>query len=835
MKTGEGMKDLHRSWAGRALAVAVLTAIAGQDVYAQSKAESGDTLALEEIVVTARKKQESLQDVPLTVTAVSAAKIEELAIRDSRDLALYTPGFSNVASFGRSSSERPVIRGQSNILGDPNASYFIDGVYISGSATNTETANLERIEVIKGPQAALYGRATFAGAINYVTKRPSKEFEGKASISAGQQEQLDASAYVSGPIVADKLFYYAAVSHSNYGGVAKNPYDSRSDLGAERTDSGTLKFLFTPTDALEIGLLATHSKDHDGGIPIGLQGREFNNCQLRSTALPRSRGYYCGVALPISSYVIGQRTDLFPDGGGVRRERDRVVLNGKYDFSAGYELVTSAAYSKEKYANNLDVSYAGYDPYAVLDPATPVAAGAAGDVTRQFRNAGSFWRMQREGRDDTSIEVRLRSPADKAFRWTVGGYRFKGNDDSLVDDKVFPDGRIVPNGAATVTYRDIKNTAVFAGIEYDVTDALTATAEYRSASEDKSQTSTQYTTASPTVRVPGDAFAGTFKSKKPRFTLRYKVNPDLTLFANVAEGNKPGGFNSGTIVFGLQQVGKPVAYSEEESKNYELGAKFKLFDGRAFVSLTAFDTDLTNQQLTQNIVYTSATGSVAQGSYIENVGRTNSKGLELELTARLTENFDLSFGGAYVDAKIKQYLNSDQADLYSNRPSTAFTVISASNPGGCGTIGASVAANTAACAALRLLDNQQFGDVAGKRTPRAPKLNGYVVGKYTKPLADDMRLVLGGDVTYEGSKFAQVHNLIETGARTYLGARVGVETDRWAVTLWGKNLTNDDTPLDILRYVDSRGTTAATALTTRAFALTLPRPRQVGISANYKF
>ncbi|MEY3466043.1 MAG: hypothetical protein RL603_1642 [Pseudomonadota bacterium] len=829
------MKHSTTSLLGRTVAIAVMTAIAGQYAHAQGAGGAGESLALEEIVVTARKKEESLQDVPLTVTAVSAAKIEELAIRDSRDLALYTPGFSNVSSFGRSSSERPVIRGQSNILGDPNASYFIDGVYISGSATNTETANLERIEVIKGPQAALYGRATFAGAINYVTKRPSKEFEGKASVSIGQRDALDASAFVSGPLIADRLFYYAAISRSNYGGVAKNPYDSRADLGEERTDSGTIKFLLTPNENFEIGLLATHSKDRDGGIPIGLQGREYNNCQLRSTALPRSRGYYCGEVISLDKLVVGQRTDLFPDGGGVRRERDRVVLSGKYGFGAGYELAASAAYSKEKYGNNLDVSYAGYDPYAVLDPATPVAAGAAGDVTRQFRNAGSFWRIQREGRDDVSLELRLRSPSDRAFRWTVGGYRFKGGDDLLADDKAYPDGRIVPNGSATLTFRDIKNTAVFAGIEYDILESLTATAEYRSASEEKSQTSNQYTTASPTVRVPADSFAGTFKSKKPRFTLRYKANPDLTLFANVAEGNKPGGFNSGSIVFGLQSLGKPVAYSEEESKNYELGAKFKLLEGRAFVSLTAFDTELSNQQLTQNIVYTSATGSVAQGSFIENVGKTNSKGLELEVTARVTENFDLSFGGAYVDAKIKQYLNSDQADLYSNRPSTAFTVISAANPGGCGTLGASVAANTAACAALRLLDNQQFGDVAGKRTPRAPKLNGFVVGKYTKPLADDMRLVIGGDVTYEGSKYAQVHNLIETGSRAYLGARIGVENDRWNVTLWGKNLTDDDTPLDILRYVDSRGTTAATALTTRAFAITLPRPRQVGISANYKF
>jgi hypothetical protein len=98
-----------------------------------------------------------------------------------------------------------------------------------------------------------------------------------------------------------------------------------------------------------------------------------------------------------------------------------------------------------------------------------------------------------------------------------------------------------------------------------------------------------------------------------------------------------------------------------------------------------------------------------------------------------------------------------------------------------------------------------------------------------------LNLVVGVDVTAEGSKYAQVHNLIETGARKYLNARVGVESDAWTVTLWGRNLADDDTPLDILRYVDGRGLAYIPGLGTRGFTVSLPRPRQVGLSATYKF
>ena len=844
-----------------AVSKAVLTvSLAGSAATVPAQTvSSDDTIVLEEVVVTARKREESLRDVPLTVTAVTADAIERLGIRDAYDVSLYTPAFSNVASFGRNSVERPVIRGQANILGDPNASYFVDGVFLSGSTSNTETANLERIEVIKGPQAVLYGRATFAGAINFVTRKPSDVFEGKFSATLGQHDQRDIVAWVSGPVVDDRLAFYAAVSHLEYGGAYDNPLDQRDDLGAERTKAGTLKLRWTPGEDTEVTALVTGQQDDDGPLAMGLQGREFNNCQLPGPTLPRSRGYYCGTAQPISKLTIQQRTDLFPDPG-IDRSRVRAALTARTVFGAGYEAVSVSGWSHEDYAIALDASYAGYDAFGLLDsPALPPpAAGAAGDPTRQFRNKGAFWRIQEERREDFSQELRLRSPADRAFRWTLGAYYFKQSDDLTRDDKATPDARIVPNGSAALFFRDLENEAVFGGLEYDLSERWTATAELRHARDTRRQAGAQFATTpvapsrcapggdgilvstSPTsgcivssgVRTPVTTLEETFKSDKPRFTLRWKATDDLTLFANYAEGNKPGGFNQPAVLPLLESLGKGAAYDEEESVNIELGAKARLVDGRVFASLTLFDTKLTNQQLTQNIVGVNAAGSVIANSFIENVGKTDSRGVELEVTARLTDRLDISLGGSYVDAVIRSFLNQDQADLYSNRPSSAFSVVSVTNPGGCGTLGASAAANAAACLVLRNLDNAQFGDVSGKRVPRAPEYNGYAVLQYSMPLSDAVDLTLGGDVVYEASKFSQVHNLIETGARTYVNARIGLEGRSWSVSLWGKNLGDDDTALDILRYIDSRNIPSPA---TRGFAITLPRPRQLGVTATLKF
>src|SRR5262245_7431037 len=134
-----------------------------------------------EVLVTARKKQESLQEAPVAVTAFTAETLNERQIRSIEDVARFTPGFVFSKAFGRT-NERPVVRGQSNILAGTNpsaeagAAYFVDGVYYSGDILDLDLRDVQRVEVIKGPQSALYGRNTYSGAINFITRGPTDEF-----------------------------------------------------------------------------------------------------------------------------------------------------------------------------------------------------------------------------------------------------------------------------------------------------------------------------------------------------------------------------------------------------------------------------------------------------------------------------------------------------------------------------------------------------------------------------------------------------------------------------------------------------------------------------------
>ena len=300
---------------GTALAVAIAAILGGAPLGRAVAQERSGATALEEIIVTARKREETLLDVPLSVTAFTADALESLRVQSPDDLARYTPGFSYTQSFGRNSLERPVIRGMSNILGTPNASFFVDGIYINGPAVSTELSNLERVEIIKGPQAALYGRATFSGAINYITQRPTNDFDGKLSVTGAEHEEYEVNGYLSGPIVADKLFYYLGGRYWQYGGEWENSVTG-DEIGGQETQGGTVKFLWTPTDHFEATLLATYAEDDDEHMSLVLQGREFNNCFMPQDGFPRSRGYYCGDVFDVDDIPVALMTEMFPNGGG---------------------------------------------------------------------------------------------------------------------------------------------------------------------------------------------------------------------------------------------------------------------------------------------------------------------------------------------------------------------------------------------------------------------------------------------------------------------------------------------------------------------------------------
>lgn len=192
-------------------AVAILSAtivgLANAPANAQGNAQPGaDANSLDEVVVTARKREERLQDVPLTITALSAAAIEKSGVDSLFDINALAPGLNYQNAQNRVGSGRLQMRGlTSGTAGGAKASAFLDGVWISGNISDTPFETLERIEVLPGPQSALFGRATFAGAINFVTKDPGKQLEVRAAAEWATQGERQFNAGISGPLVDDRL------------------------------------------------------------------------------------------------------------------------------------------------------------------------------------------------------------------------------------------------------------------------------------------------------------------------------------------------------------------------------------------------------------------------------------------------------------------------------------------------------------------------------------------------------------------------------------------------------------------------------------------------------
>lgn len=731
---------------------------------------------IDEIVVTARKREESLQDVPLSVTALTANNLRELNVQSPDDVSRFTPGFSYVSSRGRSNLERPVVRGQSSLLGTANASFFVDGVYINGPAISTELANLERVEVIKGPQVALYGRGTYAGAINYITRQPTDTFEGTLNLTAAEQGEYEVAGSVSGPLIDGTLSYFVAARHWEYGGEYRNQnaMSPGEKLGAQQTRGGTVKLLWTPVENFDATLLLSYAEDDDNHFAQGFQGREHNNCFPVGSQYPRSRGYYCGEVLGAKDVEINIMTALFPNGGGLEREKLRSALTMNWELG-GYTLTSVSSYSEEDELNEVDASYGGYDPFAGSTPPNP----------------GANWRIQGEARDDLSQELRLRSPGDGAFRWLAGAYYFRGSDDRVREDKVLPTGQVVRNPQNVLSTTDIENTAVFGSAEYDFTDQWTGTLELRVADD---KITTDYLDAA------GTRLSNTWSSTKPRATLRYEPDSDLMFYASFAQGNKPGLFNEARAV----TVGASQAVDEEESDNYEIGGKMRLFNGRMTLNTAVYQTDISGQQLTQTMFAVTPTGFTTV-PYIENIGKSRIRGVELESLVLLTDNWNLRAGYSYTDAKVRSYYNQDEADLRSPNRSRS------------------------------LQDLLDYGSVAGHTLPRVPAHQGFLASRLGFPMSNGWETFVGGSLTYESSKYDQIHNLAETGDRLNLDLRAGIDGGRWDITLWGKNLTDDDTATDILRFIDTRGLSGASFATYRAFVLSLPRGRQFGANATFKF
>lgn len=781
------------------LAATLMTPVAALAQPAVAEAEGG----VEEITVTARKVEEKLSSAPIAVSAISDKSIANLGLNSINDFAQQASGISFSQAFGRS-SDRPVIRGQSNVLAnvqfgvETGAAYFVDGVYWQGDLQAFDPEQLARVEIVKGPQSALYGRNTYAGAINLVTKDPTDRLTGSFRGSVAEFGEYIASASLSGPIIGDKLSFRVGGRIQEYGGQFTNQLTGRK-VGDESTRLGYAMILAKPNDDLRIRLRGEYSEQNDGPLALFLQGSADNNCSpgfrsnfYRQAGVPffgnipatlggtpgaqNQNQYFCG---PIQAQPNNVRLQTDPvqtpfglrDGtafDGIQNKQFNAQAIIDWDV-AGSGWVVSSMTGYRDLLNRFGTDSDHSDAFFYLQPGpTPAAT-----VEPAFANTN------RKNFKDISQEIRIASPQDRPIRVMVGGYFYSQKFNQR--DITFASGAAgEPLGSNLSSYATIENKAVFGLAAWDITERLTLQGEIRYQEETKTlidrASATSIFCAGEQGRAAQFGFAGNcvaegrWSGADPRITLNYTTTGGTLFYAVYGTGRKPGGFNgTGGII-----AGDPT-YDEELVKSGEIGVKWTSRDRKLSVSAAAYINELSAVQLTNAIP-----AAIAINSIVVNTGDARTKGFELDLMAAPHRDITMTLNASYVDARFSNGCDADFFQLNSG--------------------GLRVNFDTRNPSATAL----PFCDITGKRLPlgSSVQINGSF--SWEPELSETVRLTSNINFSYEDKKFIQTDNLAFVPEAFIVNARVGVRFKGIQIVGFVRNLTNEDAAPLATRWFDFR-------------------------------
>jgi iron complex outermembrane receptor protein len=769
----------------------------------------GEALAasegLEEIVVTARRREESLQNIPLSVAAFGSRELEERGVLNLSDLRAAIPNFVfEERAIGL--DERPAIRGliEPNLTSplERNVSFFVNGIPVGGPTNNFPLGDIARIEVIRGPQSALFGRSTFSGAVNYVTRRPTEELTGRISASLAEHDTYELSGNVSGPLVADTLYFKAGLRTSGYGGEHRNLFSGQF-YGDTENRSGSAGLLWVPNDSFELDVMAIYSEDRNGLGAYGQFPVGYKSCLTGLNPGPggpgnRSpgydvRGWVCG-ELEARDLTINTADQLYEKGPGYDQDTLFLMASATLSFDNGMALRVLAGFSDldyERRDNQSRIPIPGLFGFAPVEINNPPVPG--GFAASQAIDQGSI--------DTSTFELRLESDVAAPLRWVLGASwrkdefdltRLAGaNNETLRQPPSFvtqfPLGQVA------------ENYSVFGSVAYDFMPRLTGNLEMRYQEE-------EITDFSNGLRLTGRAIPyrdkETFDAFLPRLSLEYRPGDDLMLYGLVARGNKPGRPEQATN----PNPNTAARVEEEKNTTYELGAKSQWADGRITANIAAFFIDWTNVQ----VLFTELTGntSVIQ-SQITNAGAVDVYGMELETAFLLSENWSVNFNYGYTKAEFKRgYVTPEATELL-------------------GVAGA-------------------IDFLAGKRPRYLPDHMIALSSAYRQSLGGVLpgwQWFVRGDANYESKKYATELNTAWYGNAVRVNLRLGIENDNWSVAAWVRNLFDDDTLLSSGRFTNLRSgdpdptQTSLPGTQSRNFVAegTLARGRQLGLSASYRF
>ena len=734
------------------LASALVLAIYGTGALAQ-------TGALEEVIVTATKRAESLQDIPVAVNAFNSETIQEAGINNAGDLAIMTPALNinvNQSPFNARMTIRGIGTAQTDPALEPSVGLFVDGVFLGRSGLGmSDLTDIERIEVLQGPQGTLYGKNTNAGAISVITKRPNfEEFEGYMEASAGDYSMYRLTASASGPISDNLAFRLSGNVHQRDGYYDNSAGDDLNDADDWNIQG---KLQWEPTDSLSILLSGSHiDRDTTCCAADAVQSESVNDALADQGFRPDKNDPYDYDVQPGIENSFDMESDL---------------LSMTIDYDIGWGEITSiTAWNDYDYSVDQDPDRSQLDVLAV----------------RNDDFSG----------DSFSQELRFTSQAGDNIDYMVGLFYYeqttKRGDKPFVfvgddfipiaaqQDLPFPlpiNLLVQPGDNLVVDYKqDTDTIAIFSQATWHIGDIWHLTGGLRWSDEEKKSDLFSQTNS---TAVSNDLIGASFldsvstpidakldrSSDNVDWMVRaaMDIGDDSMVYASAATGTKSGGFQS------VNGTPDEREFDDEDTTTYELGVKSTLLDARLRVNAAAFYTEIDDFQSQRQL-------ETGLGTFVSNEAEVEVSGLDLQVEAMPLPNLTLSAGLLYMH----KYEITD-------------------------------------------------GPEDGAELPFTPDYSGHLAATLVFPLADG-GIYWRTDYSYMDDHITNVAKAADLrdsdfDDRNLVNTKLGWRNDNWNISIWGKNLTDDE-------YASQ---TASPFLVTGMDAYFLAPPRTYGATLRYDF
>lgn len=598
----------------------------GQSAGAEKGEQAGqaDQAGLGEIIVTARRRNENLQDTPVAITAITGEGLQERAVRDITDLSKIAPSLNTTKGFAGGSYANFFIRGvgqADQVVGvDPGVALYIDGVYL-GRANGADIAalDLDHAEVLRGPQGTLFGKNTLGGAITVYTNKPKDEFSGSVTAIAGSRNWAELRAVLNVPLVEEKLLARISVNAKTQDGYGFRLSDAHR-YGDVRNISARGHLLWNASDTFSVDIQGDYMRERGNGTMVKLA-------------------------------AIGQ-LGFIPAGYDQFIRNDKTYRTNS-NLDPGRDLNVWGASATAQWQISDSVALKSITAYRALTQVTGTDfdGGPLSLIDSTYNT----------DQNQFSQELQLSGEAlDKRFNWVTGAYYYKENANQGIGVFVF-----TPTALNQLTYLDTENFAAFGQASFKLNDWLSFTGGMRYTYEKKTQQSeaffystyddfytlsrndTIYTPAQfrGFVTQPATINSKSWGSFTPKFSVEAKLNRDVLAYLSWSKGFKGGGFNSRET-----PTSDFAAYNPEKLTTYEAGLKTELFDRTLRLNLAGYYSDYRNVQLLVLRVSPDGAPQIAT----QNAAKARIYGFEVEGDWRPFQRVSVNTAIGYVNTKYRE-------------------------------------------------------------------------------------------------------------------------------------------------------------------------------------